>query len=120
MGAESVVSSLPGLGVAETVLDLLPVGITLVEPGTGRELYANRTARRLAAGEGAWLDGDARRHRRGHRPRLRGLVLRRDALPGRLDRARADRAPRPVPARLHRGVRPALPARFPGPLPPSR
>ena len=59
MGAESVVSSLPGLGVAETVLDLLPVGITLVEPGTGRELYANRVARRLAAGEGPWLDGDS-------------------------------------------------------------
>ena len=47
MGAESAVSSLPGLGVAEAVLELLSVGVTLVEPGSGRELYANGEARRL-------------------------------------------------------------------------
>jgi hypothetical protein len=45
MGAEASASPLLRLGVAEDVLDMLPTALTLIEPGTGRVLYANRPAR---------------------------------------------------------------------------
>jgi PAS domain S-box-containing protein len=51
MDGESSVSSLPGLGASVGLLDLLPTGLLLVEPGTARVLYANREAHRIAGGE---------------------------------------------------------------------
>ena len=46
-------SSEPALSAAfdvEPILDVLPVPMVLVEPGTARMLYANAAAHRLAAG----------------------------------------------------------------------
>src|SRR5215217_2722257 len=57
MGAESLVSSLPGAGTAGAMLDLLPTGVSLVELGTARVLYANRKAHMLAGGELPLSDG---------------------------------------------------------------
>jgi PAS domain S-box-containing protein len=49
---EPVVSRPGGLGVAEAVLEPLPAGVALIEPGSGRVLYANRELERLGGAPG--------------------------------------------------------------------
>jgi PAS domain S-box-containing protein len=51
MGVEPAVYSLPGLGAAAAVLELLPVGVMMVEPGSATVLYANRQAHLLVGGD---------------------------------------------------------------------
>jgi PAS domain-containing protein len=61
MRGDSTVSSLPGLAAVTAVLELLPTGVMIVEPGTARVLYANRQAHALM---GADLAGAGQAGRR--------------------------------------------------------